>query len=60
MMKKFPWRNTSGGCLKNLFEKTSRYETAGNPSKTAKDYSGKEKINEQLTEAMLQSKTCNI
>lgn len=30
------------------------------PIKMAKDYSGKEKIIEQLTEAMLQNKTCNI
>jgi predicted DNA-binding transcriptional regulator YafY len=30
------------------------------PSKMSKDYSGKEKIIEQLTEAMLQNKTCNI
>jgi predicted DNA-binding transcriptional regulator YafY len=30
------------------------------PSKMAKDYSGKEKIIEELTEAMLQNKTCNI
>jgi predicted DNA-binding transcriptional regulator YafY len=30
------------------------------PAKMPKDYSGKERIIEQLTEAILQSKTCNI